>query len=110
MSQPELIHKIVETIVQTIQPEQIILFGSRAKDTARVESDYDFMVVVREVKNEREISRRIYRALLEKKVGVAVDVVVVGLETLVRHRENPFFIYDQVLKEGKVFYDSTARV
>ncbi len=110
INQREPISTIVATIVQIVQPEQIILFGSRARETARVESDYDFMVVVKAVENEREISRRIYRALLEKKIGVAVDVVVVGLETLARHRQNPFFIYGQVLKEGQVFYDCTAKV
>lgn len=96
---------IVETIVQVAQPEQVILFGSRAKGTAYEESDYDFLVVMRDVQNEREVSRRIYRALLERRAGAAVDVVVVDAATLERHRESPFYIYHQALREGRVFYD-----
>jgi predicted nucleotidyltransferase len=102
---PQPLQTIVEIIIKEANPEQVILFGSRAKGMAREESDYDFLVVVRGVRNEREISRRIYRALLEQRVGAAVDVVVVNVGTLERHRENPFFVYRQALQEGKVFYD-----
>ena len=101
----QLLPTIVEIIVEEARPERVILFGSRAKGTAQEESDYDFLVVVRGIQNEREISRRVYRALLERKVGVAVDVVVVDAKTLERHHESPFFIYRQALREGKVFYD-----
>lgn len=102
------IQSIVQTIVQAAQPERVLLFGSRSKGTSRQQSDYDFMVVVRNVRNEREISRRVYRALLEQKLGVAVDIVVVDSEKLERHRENPYYVYRQALHEGKVFYERTA--
>jgi len=103
--QSQHLQTIVETIVQVARPEQVILFGSRAKGTARDESDYDFLVVVRGIRNEREVSRRIYRALLDKRVGAAVDVVVVNAGTLEQHKENPYYIYYQALREGRVFYD-----
>ena len=54
--------------------------------------------------DEREISRRIYRALLERGIGAAVDVIVVDAGTLERHRESPYFVYHQALQEGRVFY------
>ncbi len=99
---------IVETIVRVAQPERVILFGSRAKGTAQAGSDYDFLVVVRGVRNEREVSRRIYRALLDERVGVAVDVVVVDVDTLERRRESPFYIYRQALQEGRVAYEHNS--
>lgn len=101
----EHLHIIIDTIVREAQPEQVILFGSRLKGTARKESDYDFLVVMQEVENEREVSRRIYRALLDKKTNAAVDIVVVDGEILEQSKENPFYIYGQVLREGKLFYD-----
>lgn len=103
--QSQRLRAIVETIVQVAQPERVILFGSRARGTAQGESDYDFLVVVRGIRNERVVSRRIYRALLDMKVGAAVDVVVVNTGTLEQHRESPFYIYRQALQEGRVFYD-----
>jgi len=96
---------IVDTILQVARPERIILFGSRAQVRAQAESDYDFLVVVRGIRNEREVSRRIYRALLDNKVGVAVDVVVVNAGTLEQHKDSPFYVYRQALREGRVFYE-----
>ena len=103
--QSQRLQAIVETIVQVARPERVILFGSRATGMAQSESDYDFLVVVRGIRNEREVSRRIYRALLDKRVGAAVDVVVVNTGTLEQYRESPFYVYRQALREGRVFYD-----
>ncbi len=101
------INILVNIITQTADPEQVILFGSQASGAARVESDYDFMVVVRNVENERQVSRRIYRALLEKRVGVAVDLVVVNADKLAKRRDTPGFIYRRALQEGQVCYERT---
>lgn len=99
------IQLIVQTIVDTIQPERVLLFGSQAKGTAHAGSDYDFLVVIKGIDNEREASRLIYRALLERKPGVAVDIIVVDSEKLRRRRHNPYMIYRQALREGKVCYE-----
>jgi predicted nucleotidyltransferase len=101
---------LVNVIAQTVAPEQVILFGSQARGTARPDSDYDFLVVMRDVENERHVSRRIYRALFEQQVGVAVDVVVVNAEKLARHCETPGFVYKQALQEGEVCYDRTSSI
>ncbi len=102
---PDALQAAVNTIIEVAQPEQIILFGSRAKGTANEGSDYDCVVTGEDVKNEREISRRIYRALLDSRIGVAVDVVVVTTAKLKRHTPSPFFVYRQALKEGKLCYE-----
>jgi len=96
---------LINTIVNSANPEQLILFGSQAKQTAHSASDYDFLLVMRKVQNGRQVSRRVYRALLAAQVGVAVDLVVVGAEPLQRHRDNPYFIYQQALEEGVVCYE-----
>jgi len=96
---------LIEIIKQTVAPDQVILFGSQSKGTAGTESDYDFLVVVPNVENERHISRCIYRALLDHQIGVAVDIIVVDTETLAQRRDTPGLIYKQALAEGKVCYD-----
>ena len=102
------IETLVNIIAQTVDPEQVILFGSQAGGSAHAESDYDFMVVVRDVENERQISRRIYHALLEQRVGVAVDIVVVDADKLAKRRDTPGFIYRRALQQGQVCYDRTT--
>jgi predicted nucleotidyltransferase len=103
-----LLDKLVDIITETAEPDQVILFGSRATDTARPGSDYDFLVVVSQVENERHVSRRIYRALLDHHIDAAVDVVVVDREKLERYRDAPGLIYRQALEEGKLAYDRTG--
>ena len=96
---------LVEIIANAVQPDRIILFGSRATGGAVRDSDYDFLVVVPEVENERQVSRRIYRALLDRRVDAAVDIVVVDRDTLARHRNTPGMIYREAIAEGKVAYE-----
>ena len=41
----ELISKVSEVLVEAAHPKRIILFGSRARDDSRADSDFDVMVV-----------------------------------------------------------------
>ncbi len=104
----DLLQALIDTIVEVSHPEQVILFGSRARGTARQDSDYDFLVVVRHVQNERELASRIYRALLSRRLGVAVDIIVVGDDVLARNEDNPFFIYQSAMHEGRVVHEHPA--
>ena len=38
--------EIVKRLVEAYQPERIYLFGSKARDQANPDSDYDIMVVI----------------------------------------------------------------
>jgi len=98
------VNRIVKVIVESVHPEKVILFGSRAREDHHQQSDYDFMVVKKGIKNERDVSKRIYRALFAKKIKQAVDVVVVGENKLRVKRDNPYLVYSWALKEGKVLY------
>lgn len=103
-TQSIMLKRIVNTIVESVHPERIILFGSRARGNYKNDSDFDFMVVKQGVKNEREISRRIYRALFEKKIAAPVDVIVVDTNKLKKNKEKSHLVYFWALKEGKILY------
>jgi predicted nucleotidyltransferase len=47
MSSPsnDIIRDIVRRIVDTLQPEKVILFGSQARGDARPNSDFDVLVI-----------------------------------------------------------------
>ncbi len=104
MGSQNILDKIVHTIVESVNPQKVILFGSRARKDFKKRSDYDFLVVKRGIKNEREVSRKIYRALFEKKIKQSIDVVVVAPDKLQANKENPFQIYSWALKQGSVLY------
>ena len=99
-----VLKKIVNTIVDSVHPEQIILFGSRAREDQQEDSDYDFMVIKQGLKNEREISKRIYKALFDQKIRRDIDIIVVDKDKLQTQMKNPYLIYSWALKEGKVLY------
>ena len=99
-----ILDNIVNTIVESVSPQKVILFGSRARRNHQKKSDYDFMVIKKGVRNEREFSRRIYKALFEKKIGQAVDVIVVDTKKWEANQRKPSLIYSSVLKEGRLLY------
>ena len=57
-----LIHQIVNVIVARFNPQRIILFGSRARNEARFESDLDLFVEMDSDLNPRARSSSIYAA------------------------------------------------
>ncbi len=69
-----LLDRIVRRIVDAVDPERIILFGSRAKGTARPDSDYDLLVLSNSEKPPRERNRDV-RALFPRR-SFSLDVFV----------------------------------
>lgn len=98
------VKKIVDTIVESSNPEKIILFGSRARGDNKANSDYDFIVVKQGVKNERKVSRRIYKALFDNKIGVPVDIIVIDADKLEKNGNKPYMVYSTALREGEILY------
>ena len=103
-----ILNNIVNTIVESVSPQKVILFGSRARRNHQKKSDYDFMVIKKGVRNEREVSRRIYKALFEKRIGQAVDVIVVTPEQVERYRNTHCLVIAPALREGKEVYHARA--
>jgi uncharacterized protein len=74
-----MLNEIVRRLVETLQPERIYLFGSRARREARPDSDYDLLVVVKERTNEgREMEQRAYGAMWG--LHAPVDIVVMTVD------------------------------
>lgn len=69
-----LIDLIVGRIVDTIRPEKVILFGSRARGDADANSDYDLLVIQPSGEPRYRRSALLYRALSD--IPVEVEVLV----------------------------------
>jgi len=54
------IAQIVQTIVETLHPERIVLFGTRARGEAEPDSDVDLMVEMESSLPSHERARQVY--------------------------------------------------
>jgi len=102
MPDQNVLIEIVQKVVEVAVPDKIILFGSRAKEEQKNESDYDICVLKREVLHKRKLAQRIYMKL---DVNVPVDVIVETPERFNELKDNLFLIYSEIAKYGRVVYE-----
>ena len=100
------ITEMVGRLVQASQPEQIILFGSRARGTARPDSDVDFLVVMPLRKPRRRLEGDLHAAVAGSELSK--DIVVVTPEELERFRHVPGTVVEPALESGLVVYRRAA--
>ena len=100
---PNTLNKIVRKIVEAIHPYRIYLFGSRAKGTAREDSDIDLWIIAD--MNESRRKRSIHVRRLFPKRDFSIDVLVFRPEEFEHQKTLTNSISHIVSKEGKVLYD-----
>jgi len=97
---------IVRRIVAAIDPDQIILFGSRARGDAHPESDYDLLVVKSTTERTLPLEQAVYGAM--RGVTVDVDVLVETPGRLERLRDATGLVFRDALREGVVVYERSS--
>jgi len=97
------LEKAIEIIIRSVDPDKIILFGSRARGDHKKESDYDICVIKKGVSHRRKVAQQIYRFLYG--MGAPVDIIVETPEKFEELKDNPFMIYKEISKFGKVVYE-----
>jgi len=97
-----VIDDLIIRIKGVVKPEQVILFGSAARGLMAHDSDIDVLVVVPDGMHRRHTCQHIYRNL--RGFGRPVDVLVATKNDLAKHKEDPGFIYQNILREGKTIY------
>jgi predicted nucleotidyltransferase len=70
----ERLRPVLERIVTRLRPEEIWLFGSRAEDRARPNSDFDLLAVLPDGTPEEELDP-VKAWSIVRGLGVPVDVV-----------------------------------
>ncbi len=94
---------IVDILTREVEPDRIILFGSRARGTNNERSDYDICVLKIGVAHRRTLAKQIYRLLYD--IDVPVDVIVETPERFDQLKDNRFLIYKEIAKHGQVIYE-----
>jgi predicted nucleotidyltransferase len=103
---PALLDEIVGRIVDAVDPETILLFGSAAIGDADPGSDIDLLVVVRDpfgqARSRRSRLKRIRQALAG--LGVAKDILLFSVDEVERWRSSPNHIVSRAFRQGRVLY------
>jgi predicted nucleotidyltransferase len=85
-------------------PAKVILFGSRARGDASEDSDFDFLVIERQVDDRLAEATKLRRAL--RGFGVPVDVIVMDERLAERRSKVKGTMVDRALREGRVVAQS----
>ncbi|MDQ3021561.1 MAG: nucleotidyltransferase domain-containing protein [Bacteroidota bacterium] len=91
----KILSKTIEIIIENLNPQKIIMFGSRAKGKSTINSDFDLAV---DMKRPDIRTRRIFEEKIYNEVGLySVDLIYLNsIEKNFR---------DLVLKTGRVVYE-----
>jgi predicted nucleotidyltransferase len=98
------LNKIKLEIVRAINPERIVLFGSRARGRVIPSSDYDLLVVAKMRGSSSERIRRIHRAISNR--GVNIDIIVRSPAELEKSLQGRDWFIQEIIKHGETLYAS----
>jgi uncharacterized protein len=105
---PELIDDIVQQLVMSLHPEQIILFGSYAYGEPNPDSDLDLLIMVKESDEaSHRRAQKAYRSLRHLHLKVPVDLMVVTQAEVEAKRTVPSSLISYAVHYGKMLYDRT---
>ena len=102
-TEAEILPEIVRRLVAEFDPEEIILFGSRAWGQPLPDSDYDLMVIL--AKSQESPARLGFRAHdCLSGLGIAKDVIVSTRAEFDRFSGVPASLEAKILNRGVVLY------
>jgi len=103
----DTLDRMVRAIVAAVDPERVILFGSRARGDAGAESDVDLVVVEAEPfgpgRSRHDELVRLYHALADFRV--AADVLVYSNADVAYWRDSLNHVLARALREGRTLHE-----
>lgn len=101
-----VLQEMVNVIIAEVDPEQIILFGSRARGEARPDSDVDLLIIEREPfgkkRSRRKEAVRLWRALAHFRIPK--DILVYSHEEVEKWKGSINHAVARALREGRVLF------
>ena len=94
---------LLSRLIEAMRPEQIWLFGSRARGEARPTSDWDLLVVLPDEADEEELDlMHAWQAI--RDLRIPADVIPVRLSEFEEARDHAGTLVRTVVGEGRRIY------
>ena len=103
MSPQALLTEMTNRLRRVLQPERIVLFGSRARGDARPNSDYDLLVIQESTQPRYRRAIGAYRALAD--LPAEAEVLVYTPSEVREWSGVPQAFVTTALREGQVLYE-----
>jgi predicted nucleotidyltransferase len=100
----ETLPAALQNLIEQVQPEKIILFGSYASGNPTPDSDVDLLVIVRGKEGESRRERYLRVALALRPRWFPADIIVHTPEEIEERLTHSFFLRE-ILARGKVIYE-----
>ncbi|MDO8977015.1 nucleotidyltransferase domain-containing protein [Reyranella sp.] len=102
-NQVGILDRMIARIVETMNPEAIYLFGSRARGDARPDSDYDLLVIV---SDDAPLSSRSLEATtrVARDPGIPLDIVPCRRSVFERKRDRVGTLSYSATRQGRLVY------
>ena len=101
---PERLQAAIDLIVARLEPDQIILFGSAAREEMSELSDLDLLVI-----KERGPHAPEHEHWECRQTGDELDVILMNRTTAEQGRRSAAYIQGAALEEGRTIYDTRAQ-
>ena len=98
------IDEIVSIIVSTVEPDQIVLFGSYARGDNKNTSDIDLLVLKKNLHDTKIITDNLYMSFFDNKIKIPVDLIVFDYDKYNKLKNEIGYIYKTISREGKLIY------
>ena len=106
-----LLRDIVDIIIREADPEQIILFGSRARGDACPDSDVDLLIIESEPftaqRSRRKEAGRLWLALAN--IEISKDLLLYSRDEVEVLKDSLNHVVGRALREGKVLHVKNYR-
>ena len=102
-----MLNEISNCIRDTINPSKVILFGSRARGDESADSDFDILVLVKNLKNRKKMYAELRYKLYSCGIVCPMDIIIQDLDRYAELIQEPWYIYKNINEEGRVIYDRT---
>jgi uncharacterized protein len=103
----ENLARVVDAIVQEVDPEQIILFGSRARGESTADSDIDLLIVESEPfgvgRNRWQETARLWNLVAQFRMPI--DILLYTHDEVEQWRDSRGHVIARAAREGRPLYE-----